>query len=82
MISTAIRAVDKKRVYIAHKPLVIGFVVLKQIVAAIGSRPTAHVEAIAMVFLTTYEFLLRMPSECLPIMVSDGKTGAHARQPR
>lgn len=78
LISKAIRAIDKRRGYIARKPMFIGFDVLQQMVSAIGPRPTARVEAIAMAFLTTYVFLLRMPSECLPIMVADGCTGAQA----
>ena len=67
-----------RRGYVARKPMFISFDVLKQIVGAIGARPTARVEAIVMAFLTTYVFLVRMPSECLPIMVSDASTRAHA----
>jgi len=78
LISKAIRAIDKRRGYIARKPMFIGFDVLKQIIVSLGSNPTARVRAIAMAFLTTYVFMLRMPSECLPIMVVDGKTDAHA----
>ena len=72
MLAKAARAIDKRRGYIAREPMFLGFNLVKKLVASIGENPTPRVLGVAMAFLMTYTFLLRMPSECLPIAVGNG----------
>ena len=72
VLKKAARAIDKRRGFVSRPPMFIGIDLIRQIVLCIGDCPSARVRAIAMAFLTTYVFLLRMPSECLPIRVAEG----------
>ena len=79
VLRKAINAIDKRRGYIARKPLFIRADLIRRILQSTGPQPTARAKCFAMALLTTYVFLLRMPSECLPIRVAGPRSecGAH-----
>ena len=70
LLQKAARAIDKRRGYVARQPMFIGFETIQLMVkqAARSSTPGAY--ALAMALLMTYVFLLRLPSECLPVRVA------------
>ena len=72
LLKKAGNAIDKRLGYRPRKPMFIGFeLVVKMVQQAAGSQhPLARQRA--MCYLTCYTFLLRMPSECLPIKVATG----------
>ena len=76
MLQRAKRAIEKKRKFIARGQMFLRLEVVKELLAlADGIEPW---RPLAMLFLTSYVFLLRVPSEGLPITVnhngsSDGK---------
>ena len=80
LLKKASQAIDKRRGYIARSPMFIGIDILKKMMAMMGDNPTYRTRCSAMGFLTTYVFMLRMPSECLPIRVSTGKQDEQVHQ--
>ena len=72
LLRKAAIAIDKRRGYVARQPLFIRFPIIQQIVQhAVKGRNHGAV-TLAMAYLCTYVFLLRMPSECLPIRLATG----------
>ena len=70
LLSKAIRAIEKRRDYIARQPMFLGENLIRKLVAyGMASLEPGSI-AVAMLFLATYEFLLRLPSECLPLRVA------------
>ena len=80
LLKRAARAIDKRRGYIARAPMFIDAEMMRRILKGVGSVATPRVQDMAMACLTTYVFLLRMPSECLPITVAQGDASDAQRQ--
>ena len=79
-LAKAARAIDKRRGYIARQPMFIGMELMQRIMQQVSSDCSFKVRCAAMAFLTTYVFLLRMPSECLPIRVAADSAAVAAHQ--
>ena len=80
LLKKASQAIDKRRGYIARPPMFIGIDILRRIMTMMGDSPTYRTRCAAMGFLTAYVFMLRMPSECLPIRVSAGDRNERLHQ--
>ena len=74
LLGKACRAIDKRHGHIARKPKFVCFELVQRIVvqAAACSNPGAR--TLSMAILMTYVFLLRLPSECLPV-----RTASHTQ---
>ena len=71
LLKKAGNAIEKRCGRRPRKPMFLGFgLVVKLVQQAAGGD--GRQLALAMCFLTCYTFLLRMPSECLPIQVASG----------
>ena len=66
-LKKAVNAIDKRRGYIPRKPMFIQFELVRKLVHNASASPDQAVKALAMAFLMSYIFLLRLPSECLPV---------------
>ena len=71
-LAKAITAIDKRRGYIPRPPMFLGIDVVRLIMQRVAGSTEPKTKAIAMAFLTSYVFLLRLPSECLPLKVAAG----------
>ena len=80
VLRKAMRAIDKRRGYVPRPPMWIGMDLVKRLVVCGSSSSSPKTVAITMAFLTTYVFMLRMPSECLPIRVARGDASDHGHQ--
>ena len=80
VLTKAIRSIEKRRDYIARKPMFLCESSVRKLIAhgRVSSEPDAL--ALAMAYLTTYVFMLRMPSECLPMRVASGRSNDAALQ--
>jgi len=66
-LKKAVNAIDKRRGYIPRRPMFIQFELVRKLVHNASASPDQAVKALAMAFLMSYIFLLRLPSECLPV---------------
>ena len=80
LLKKAAQAIDKRKGYIPRQPMFIGIDILRKMMTLMGDKPTERTRCTAMGFLTTYVFMLRMPSECLPIRVSAGDNNERRHQ--
>jgi hypothetical protein len=80
LLTKACRAIDKRRGYTPRQPMFIGFELVRRMVEQAASCPRPGARALAMAFLTAYIFLLRMPSECLPIRIASQSTSDEHQQ--
>ena len=71
LLHKAVRAIDKRRGYVPRPPMFIGFGIIQSMVRQAAASTTPGAQALSMLFLMTYVFLLRLPSECLPLRVAD-----------
>ena len=69
-VKRAKRSIDKRGQFVPRKRLFLRMGIVKELVIGILSYPAW--ETAAMLFLTCYVFLLRLPSEALPIVVNSG----------
>ena len=67
LLGKACRAIDKRRGYIARKPMFICFDLVQRIVENASACTDPVAKTLSMAILMTYVFLLRLPSECLPV---------------
>ena len=73
LLRRAKRAIDKKGKFIARGPMFLRLEVVNELLTlADGIEPWRH---LAMLFLTSYVFLLRVPSEGLPITFDNSGSG-------
>ena len=72
LLQKASLAIDKRRGYIARDPMFIRFPIIQRIVRHAVNGNNSGAVHLAMAYLCGYVFLLRMPSECLPIRVTSG----------
>ncbi len=68
-IKRAKNAIAKRRLYSPRKPLFIRLELVQRIVTHVLSQPEQR--TLAMLILAAYTFLLRLPSEALPMAVHD-----------
>ena len=71
LVKRAKRSIDKRRQFVPRKCLFLRLGMVKELVLGILSYPAW--ETAAMLFLTFYVFLIRLPSEALPIVVNSGR---------
>ena len=74
----AVSAIDKRVGRRPRKPMFLGLDMVTRLVQPVRETETPVDNALAMCFLACYIFMLRMPSECLPMVVAAG-TDADAK---
>ena len=72
LLVKAVNAIDKRRGYIPRPVMFLGIDIVRQMMVSSSASNEPKTRAIAMAFLTSYVFLLRMPSEGLPLCVATG----------
>ena len=70
LLAKACRAIDKRGGYHSRGTMFIGCKLVARLLHHAAVSKAVHAKALAMAFLTSYVFLLRLPSECLPISVA------------
>ena len=70
LLKKACRAIDKRQGYKPRGTMFIGSQLVVKLLHQASLSTAVHAKALAMAFLTSYVFLLRLPSECLPISVA------------
>ena len=75
LLKKACRAIDKRQGFKPRGTMFIGSAMVVQLVQHASVSMNAHAKALAMAFLASYVFLLRLPSECLPISVASNCAG-------
>ena len=80
VLTKAVRSIEKRRDYIARKPMFLCESSVRKLLAHGRECSDPDATALAMSFLTTYVFMLRMPSECLPMRVASGNASDAALQ--
>ena len=70
LLKKAGMAIDKRHGYKTRGTMFIGSQLVTKLLQQASLSTTVNAKAIVMAFLTSYIFLLRLPSECLPICVA------------
>lgn len=66
-LKKAMRAIDKRRGYTPREPMFIQFELVQKLVHQASKDTNPAAKTLSMAFLMSYVFLLRLPSECLPV---------------
>ena len=69
-LGRAKKAIEKRRQFVPRKKMFLRLHMVRRLLHLTRSEGHPKYRLAVMMFLTTYVFLLRLPSECLPIVVS------------